>query len=419
MCYDNYRNEKIKEMDNIMIYLVLIALLVNMDSIVYFFEIPYQIVDMGGAQAVASTLNIMHAVIYVFASGVSSSKCKAKQDSMKQIKILMICISSIYVITCCVPYMNWLYILVSLHGLLIGVFWSIFWSAFYKKKAETDMKMSTLTISSAICSVIGPIVAGKIYSLSGKYVLLLFAGILFIMLFLEKPLSVFAKKWKERFGGNCSRCGDSKNNLREALDETYQIRPEAKPADGARMILMLWAGILFAGYLEGIFRSSMAIYLLAYDINSDVWGTLQSVKLLAQTLTLIGIRWIGENRFVFSKTKTRLLTGMLCFIAGTVLMRMTVSYSLMFLGMIFFGVGYGVIYFLCMTAGTSLTGLLDRNLNGIAECLTGAGILLGSMISGYMGGNPYRIYMWMILAGTVIMFLFFKNNVWVRTIKNN
>lgn len=396
-----------------MIFLVIVALLVNMDSIVYFFEIPYQIVDMGGAQTIVSTLNVIHAVVYVISSGISSGRFRADKDPLKLLRILVLCITSIYTVTCFAGAVEWLYVLVGLHGLLVGLFWSAFWRAFYQKQLRWPMKMSTLTISSSICSVVGPFIAGKMYLVCGKYVLLLFAGLLLATLFLEKPLQICTEGKLSGAASPVTQRTERKEKT-EKNREFYKIRQEISYAEGMAVILLFWLGILLSGYLEGIFRSAMAIYLLDYGIGSDVWGMLQSVKLLSQTFTLIVIRFIGENRFVFYKTKTKLLLGMGCFLGGTLIMRTTVSVSLMTAGMILLGIGYGIVYFLCMTVGTSLTGFLNQNLNGIAECLTGAGILLGSVTSGRMGGNPYRVFIWLIVAGTVVMSTFFRKNIWVR-----
>ena len=398
-----------------MLYLVIIALLVNMDSIVYFFEIPYQIIDMGGTQTVVSTLNIIHAIVYVFAAGISSSKYRvAEKNAFKQIKVLIICIASIYTITCFAPCIRWIYILVCLHGLLVGCFWSVFWSAFHKEKLQTDIKMSTLTVSSAFCSVIGPVIAGKLYLFYTRYVLLLFAGILFLMLFMEKALQKVCREWKERKKNVKQKTGIKKDIARMHREEEYIIRPEAEQREGIRMILLLWMGIVFAGYLEGIFRSAMAVYLLSHDIDADVWGTLQSVKLLTQTFTLIWIRYIGEKRFVFPKTKEHLLFGLLCWLVGSVILGNTIFLPLMIMAMILLGMGYGVVYFLCMTAGTSLTGFLNRNLNGMAECLTGAGILLGSALSIRIGETPYSLFGGMVMVGISIVFFLMKNNIWIK-----
>lgn len=395
-----------------MIFLVIIALLVNMDSMVYFFEIPYQIVAMGGDQSVISVLNVIHAVIYVISSGVSSGKFQSDRNPMKLLRILILCITSVYIVTCFAGFVEWLYVLVGLHGFLVGLFWSVFWSAFYQKQIKYQMKMSTLTISSAVCAVVGPFLAGRVYLLIEKYVLLLFAGLLLVMMLLEKPLNV----WTDRSFVKITHYveGTKRRGEPEKNREIYQIRQGTGYAQGLGVMVLFWLGILLAGCLEGIFRSAMAVYLLDYQIASDVWGMLQSVKLLAQTSTLIVIRFAGENRFVFYKTKVKLLYGMGCFMAGTLIMLLTVRIPFMAIGMVFLGIGYGILYFMCMAAGTNLTGFLGRNLNGIAECLTGAGILAGSVFSGFTEGNPYRVYIWLIAAGTIAMAAFFRKNIWIR-----
>lgn len=396
-----------------MIFLVIAALLVNMNSMVYFFEIPYQAVDMGGDQNVISVLNVIHAVIYVISAGVSSGRLRSDRRPMKLLRILILCITSVYTVTCFAQSVNWLYVLVGLHGFLVGLFWSVFWSAFYQKQIKYRMKMSTLTISSAICAVVGPFFAGRVYLLIEKYVLLLFAGLLLIVMLLEKPLNV----WMDRsfvkithyIDERTKRKGEPKKNR-----SIYQIRQGTGYAQGLGVIVLFWLGILLAGCLEGIFRSAMAVYLLDYHIGSDAWGMLQSVKLLAQTFTLAAIRYAGENRFVFYKTKIKLLFGMGCLMAGTLIMLSTVRVPFMAVGMVLLGIGYGVIYFMCMAAGTNLTGFLGRNLNGIAECLTGAGILAGSVFSGFTKGNPYRVYLRLIVAGTIAAAAFFRKTIWIR-----
>ena len=282
-----------------MIFLVIAALLVNMNSMVYFFEIPYQAVGMGGDQNVISVLNVIHAVIYVISAGVSSGRLRSDRRPMKLLRILILCITSVYTVTCFAQSVNWLYVLVGLHGFLVGLFWSVFWSAFYQKQIKYRMKMSTLTISSAICAVVGPFFAGRVYLLIEKYVLLLFAGLLLIVMLLEKPLNV----WMDRsfvkithyIDERTKRKGEPKKNR-----SIYQIRQGTGYAQGLGVIVLFWLGILLAGCLEGIFRSAMAVYLLDYHIGSDAWGMLQSVKLLAQTFTLAAIRYAGENRFVFT-----------------------------------------------------------------------------------------------------------------------
>ena len=103
-----------------------------------------------------------------------------------------------------------------------------------------------------------------------------------------------------------------------------------------------------------------------------------------------------------------------CLMAGTLIMLSTVRVPFMAVGMVLLGIGYGVIYFMCMAAGTNLTGFLGRNLNGIAECLTGAGILAGSVFSGFTKGNPYSGYLWLIVAGTIAAATFFRKNIWIR-----
>ena len=67
-----------------------------------------------------------------------------------------------------------------------------------------------------------------------------------------------------------------------------------------------------------------------------------------------------------------------------------------------------------MTAGTSLTGFLNRNLNGMAECLTGAGILLGSALSIRIGETPYSLFGGMVMVGISIVFFLMKNNIWIK-----
>lgn len=139
-----------------------------------FFEIPYQLVEMGGTQEAVSILNVIHAVVYVVSSGISSRKITKDRHNKNLMLFLIICLSSVYAATCFAVSPGWICGFVAVHGLLIGVFWSAFWSAFYRVQAQAPIKISTLTILSALCSVIGPFVAGKLYIVFGKYVLLLF-----------------------------------------------------------------------------------------------------------------------------------------------------------------------------------------------------------------------------------------------------
>ena len=385
-----------------MIFLICIALLVNMDSIVYFFEIPYQLVEMGGTQEAVSILNVIHAVVYVVSSGISSGKITKDRHNKNLMLFLIICLSSVYAATCFAVSPGWICGFVAVHGLLIGVFWSAFWSAFYRVQAQAPIKISTLTILSALCSVIGPFVAGKLYIVFGKYVLLLFSGLLIIALVLNKPMN--RMMYRPRKAG--------RKNMQKDSDQLYRIEPWAEPRDAMRISVVLWSGMVIAGYLEGVFRSAMAIYLMKYDIESDIWGIMQSVQLLSQTAAIILIRMVGEERVVFSKTKVKITIGMGSFAMGALLMVFTKSIPVMILSMILLGIGYGVVYFLCMCIGTRLTGLAGKNLNGIAECLTGLGILLASVVSGIHQGNPYYIFLCLTIAGITVTQTVYKKTIW-------
>ena len=124
-----------------MIFLICIALLVNMDSIVYFFEIPYQLVEMGGTQEAVSILNVIHAVVYVVSSGISSGKITKDRHNKNLMLFLIICLSSVYAATCFAVSPGWICGFVAVHGLLIGVFWSAFWSAFYRVQAQAPARI--------------------------------------------------------------------------------------------------------------------------------------------------------------------------------------------------------------------------------------------------------------------------------------
>ena len=388
-----------------MLFLVIIALLVNMDSIVYFFEIPYQVVDMGGTQDIVSGLNVLHSSVYVVISAIASRKIAIGRYGAGTIRFLVVAISAIYIGTCFTSFAFYLYFFVFMHGSLLGIFWPVFWSAFYQEQKAHYMKMSTLSISSAICSVAGPILAGHIYSVCGRYVLLLFAGLTIAAAVSWKAAGKFALKQGDR----------NKENMRYREREgktEFIVLPDVTHREGMRVMILMWMGMTIAGYLEGIFRSAMAIFLLKYSITSDVWGTMQSVKLLAQTFVILVIRLYGEEGFVFRKTKFKLLSGMACFVAGTVSLLIKVSVSTLIISMVFLGIGYGIIYFLCMTAGTKLTGFLNQNLNGTSECLTGVGILLGSAANGIFQENPYVIFIILVSVGTVLIQTAYRTNIW-------
>ena len=381
-----------------MLYLIIAGLLANVDLIVFFFEIPYQVIDMGGTQTLISSLSMIHAVVYVISTGVSGSRIKSSGNLLGSIRILLLALGAIYTAACFVPRSSWLILLVALHGVLVGVFWSVFWLAFYQKAEERVFSVGTEMIVTTISAVFGPIIAGILYRWFGKYILLVFSALMLIILL----------PWNKEVTG---RSSGTAGRLR-GHDPDYEPNAGFDRRNAVILVTLLWLGIALSGYLEGLFRSVMAVYLLNRGMGSEIWGTLQSIKLTAQILMIAVVQRIGENRFAFRRTKFSMLAGIGGLLAGAYLITVSGSFPLLAGSMLLLGCGYGILHFLCMHIGSALSSVLGRNLNALAESITGAGILIGSAAAGFFGGDPFRVFSVLLIGGGILIFLLYRKNIY-------
>ncbi len=355
-------------------YLIASALLVNLDMITFFFVLPYQIADAGGAPEIVNIINIIHALIYVISAGLSGRLLRECGDPMKILRLILGGLSAIYTIDAILAEPLLLLLPCALHSLLLGIFWPAFWAAFYRSPDTGILTVGTEMILTMGSAVFGPVLAGAAYRYTGRYVLLVIALLTFIVMLLmrsERDGSMAA------LGSPGLRTDPGAENSRIHIEHVRIL------------ILLLWLGAGGAGCLDGLFRSAAAAYLKARGKGPEIWGMLQSVKILSQILSVAVICRIGENRFAFQGTRRKLFAGFGALLAGSAILSCTVKLPFLIGSMVLLGSGCGVLLFLCMHIGSSLSGSLNQNLNGFAESITGAGILAGSVLSGVRRGNPF------------------------------
>lgn len=387
-----------------MIYLMIIALMLNLNMTVYFFEIPYQVIEIGGSQMVVSMLSVIHSIVYVLIAGIYSNMKPSPLNSIRKIKILLVCLVGIYTISCFIQNYHFYYILILLHGICLGFFWPIFWSGFYGDSTSKPLLLSTTFICVNAANAVGPSVAGLLYDFCGKYILLILSLVIILLLFFHKQLNaVFSTN-------NVKVIGISQ----KSKTYKFKVRNEITKKDWIKLIFFGWLTVFLTGYLEGIIRSAAAIYFLKYEIGSNSWGSMQSLKLLFQSLIVIWIRYHGEALTALLNTKRKIL---LCFgilAMGSGIMVIYSSVPILCIGMSLIGIASGLIYFVNMYVGIQATEVLGKNLNGIAESVIGIGILISSLVSGLISGNPFRMLTLLSLVAIITVSIGFRKEIWEK-----
>ena len=384
-----------------MVYQMLAALILNMNLTLFFFQMPYRVLDLGGTQEIVGMLSMIHSVIYVASTAILGRKIPDAKKVGRNLTCVLLMLIGIYIATCLSGHYAVLFPLVALHAVCVGMFWPMFWSGFAVSRGKS-VEMSTSVILINGLGALSPALGGYLYPILNRYLMCVSAAALITLLVFRRPLMILDRGMIQR----------NENSDVSTFLIRKKIPAYAKPCSlssyqTATLLVVIWGIMFAAGYMEGVFRSSAGIYLLHHGYGSDVWGTLQSVKFLCTTGTVILYRFFREEIAVLFRMKQKWILWGAILGAGALLMMGVSRTGFLYVGMALLGSAYGGLTFSCMYAGSKIVRNYGLNIGGLSECVLGLGILIGSLISGFSQNNPF--FMLIVFGGILIVLpLFIK-----------
>mgnify|MGYP001629938961 FL=1 len=366
-----------------MIRMMTAALLLNTDMGIYFFVLPYLSSGLGMSQSEIGLLTAVHSVCYIAVTCLSGMRRNHLCGAFAARWSILLA-AAVYLISALCPTRPLLYPLVLLHGLCQGTFWPEFW-AFHAARGGNGEDTGLLCNSFiwiTMTSVAAPVLAGFLYPLLGRCLLLLAAAMLLPSVVCPPPISP-----KAAGRAAVSAGGDGSGEDRGS--------PWADLCRSEQRILLFsgLGGICAAGLAEGAFRATGAFFVRRAGFGASFWGVLLGIRLFAQMAVATALKRSGPEQL--AKLRTALIIALsegalcLCFLLlGNAGRAWTMG-----IGMALVGTVAGFLHFTALRIGVFASRPGGRNYGGAAECLLGLGTFLGSLFSGFYGteryGNPF------------------------------